>query len=236
MKKVSIVFVFVTVLFLLSTNVLADNERYVLTFDKEYIYDKETGEYLAHPYELTENGLKSISLEEYLLELNESAQLEKLFNEVAEYDDNLITPFSVINTYRQTGTGEKIGAAVQVSNPMSCPTDARSCRVSATQSVSHKEKFSVSVSTSIKNIIRTRATFTWNKSLENNVGAQYGVDLNPGQRAYMTFRPRYNFTQGYVESYYGNTKINEYFIVADSPQLLSNGIAKGTFSAVFTKR
>jgi hypothetical protein len=217
-------------------------------FDVESLYyDEELGGYITFIYEVTEDGYVEVPIEEYIKEKERRIKVEKEWEEQKEKnkEESLekkrsgkgsvkasSTTFSYYYKYKESKSSLGLSAlSYAVSNPYSCPTNAKSdCTETVQWSGSRSETFDSSVEIGWKDYIRTSAGFSWNKSL--TVSSSYTLPIPPGKTGQLKFAPKYNKTTGYVTKYavngYGGSyKISETLVSATSPQKLYTGELAG---------
>ncbi|MCP3772729.1 hypothetical protein NLX71_05265 [Paenibacillus sp. MZ04-78.2] len=133
-------------------------------------------------------------------------------------------------TWAATATPQKVSPSVD------CPSwQPAPCPVQVTDSVQSSESFSTGVDAGDKNYIRVNAGFTWQETSQSQVGVTYQIPL--GQRGYVTFAPYFNHTRGYIHYAYSDQSGYHYLgkskmKFAQSPKVLSNGLADGVYSVV----
>lgn len=215
------------------------NKDQALNLGEGRYYDEETGQTLTTIYEVTEDGLKEVSFEEFKRNSNKSKALEEKFNrnkrnnrnnnisKDSKQNEDEISMFNgYFKEYDELSTATYIASPDAVSNEMGCPTyKTQSCSIQHSYSVSESETFSTNVEVGWESYIKAGAGFSW--SSEASTSSSYTITIDPGATGQVMFKPYYDLTMGYFKQYYEGFLVEKDSVEGYSPQELSTGELKG---------
>lgn len=241
-KKVISLMLVLVVLSSINLNVLAginSNSHWVVREDSSnqiYLQHTDTGEKIlaAKSYDAFGN-LEDFDLVEYANLLNNQPVIEQktyFDTENKDLSTRGAIPVPVtIYTYTESDTYTSIGPAEKCTPDVVGPAT-----ISYGNQISTTTQWSASISLGwqAKDTIEAGASFGWNKSSSSNTSFGLSFDVVAGKTGYVTFRPRYNTTEGTLRARtYQNYKLifdNSYEIKGHSPKKLPTGFTDGIFA------
>lgn len=196
-------------------------------------HDAETGETLTSIYEITDDGLKEVSYEEFSAAREKQKKLDKEIasmktNSIQKSShDSIINPMAVWSMYYESyNTDPYTGIPYAVSNPLGCPSNNTiSCTISHTFSTSQSESFSANVTADISNKIKSGAGFTWTSSA--SLTTTYNVTVKPGAKGTIMFQPHFKYTYGELKWYNNGYHFSSEWVSGKSPKKLHTGELAG---------
>ncbi len=248
-KLISLMLVFV-ILSSLHLNVLAaDNSGYWIvkkdSSNSIYLQHTETGKKILEARSYDDSGnLVDFDLVEYARLLNDQIEIEQndaIEQKTSSYTEKTnpetksdsvntrsipITIYTYIESRNYTSLGTARKCTADVVGPAS---------LSYGNQISTTETFSASVNLSgEKDAVQAGASFGWSTSSSSSSNFGVSFPVPSGKTGYVTFRPRYNTTEGTLRTrvYYNNSLLidDSETVKGHSPKILATGFTDGIFA------
>lgn len=191
-------------------------------------FDAETGQTLTAIYEVTDDGFKEISSEEFKAQ---RAEQQKLAKKVSELENakltSEITPFVLFNFYFPSYTTDPyMGNPYPVTNEMQCPSsNTVPCAIARQFSATETESFSANVTSDMTDSIKATAGFTWTQSA--SLSSTYTITIKPGSKGVIMFKPYFKYTYGELKWYSNGWYVSSEWVSGKSPKTLNGGELAG---------
>ena len=198
-----------------------------------YAYHAESGKKIIGVWEYNSTGqLVEVPLSEYVQSQNAPNMVIQEVRNTDEFEPNEPRQdYGWVREYHETSTSNVEGTPVKVSADMT-----GSGWITHTERSSVTDSFGgdLSINTTLKNLIKLGATFSWNSSVTVEETNSYTFHVPAGEVGYVQFVPYMNRTDGEVyDVYYAPFVEPTYMYIGDayglSPIERSNGMADGRF-------